>query len=906
MKVICSLLLMCSVLFSATLTPTQLELAKAAGYSESDIKKELLKKDNSKQKVQKEQIIENDIEIDEKNSKLKEESDKVKESDETKESENKYLSEEKLDRFASLFFKNKNKLNPYSIPTPSNYTLNYGDKISLKIYGGANEDFVLDVNKDGNINIPQVKELKVIGLNFQEAKKLIKEETKKAYPNSTNILVDISEFSSIQVTISGLVNAPGLYNLSSFSTIKDALISSGGILENGSYRNILLKRAGKIYKSFDLYSLVRYGDSSSDTILKNGDIILVKPISKEIKLTGDVNYNAIFELKKGEGFKTLFNFAAGFKAKANQNAISLKRYENDTIKVYTLNKEELYRFTPKNGDEVHVYSTSILGANLVKISGNIIAPSEKELPTDNKLSTLLNNELKQFGENGYFKEDTNYNFAVIKNDNSIKGFNLKNVLTKKEDHTIKAGDEITIFKNSDLKEKPYIYAKGEVVDDSKRKYDFYDGMSVSDLFGLVKFNSEIFEEVEKNSNLSKNDVLDEDGKLRKAVRVDKTKVQITRLHENKKSTFLVNLRENKNFKLKKYDEVRFFDFSAVNDKMSATIKGEVFIPGTYDINENTTINDIVNISGGLTKKALKARFEVVRYYTEDYQRKRKVLALDMNKALNLKIKIFPDDEITIFPIANWNNKKYVNIKGLVRYPGKYAIEEGEKLSSVILRAGGFLPNAFVEGAVFTREEVRELQEKRLQETLDRLGNQVLKASTSSESLGEEKDETSKKLQAIKQLENEAKRNKPIGRVSLNLYYDLNRFKKSPYDITLKDEDTLYIPSISDTVSVVGEVLNQNTFVFNSDLDTDDYLSKAGGVTELANEDYIYIVKANGETVKYESNYFWGNDKKIFKGDTIVVPMEFDMFSDMKFAKDVSSILYQFAITAASLKTVGGI
>lgn len=877
MRVIYSLLLLCSIMFAATFTPAQLELAKAAGYTEADIKKELSKKEGVKDDVQKEQIIENDIVLDNKEQNLKED-EKSNE-----------LTEKKLEKFASLFFNNKNKVNPYSIPTPSNYNLNYGDKISLKIYGASNEDFILDVNKDGNINIPQVKELKVIGLNFSEAKKLIKEETKKAYPNSTNILVDISEFSSIQITISGLVNAPGLYNLSSFSTIKDALISSGGILENGSYRNILLKRAGKIYKSFDLYSLVRYGDASSDTILKNGDIILVKPINKEIKLSGDVNYNGIFELKNNESFRNLFDFAAGFKAKANQNAISLKRYENDTIKVYTLNKNELYKFKPKNGDEIHVYSTSILGANLVKIIGNVVAPSEKELPEDNKLSTLFENELVQFGKNGYFKKDTNYNFAVIKNDNKIKSFNLQNVLDKKEDYTIKAGDEITIFKNSDLKEKPYIYANGEVVDDTKRKYEFYEGMSVSDLFGLVKFNSEVFED-----------------KIRKPIRVDKTKVQITRLHNNQKSTFLVDLNENKNFKLKKYDEVRFFDFSAVNDKMTATIKGEVFIPGTYDINENTTINDIVNISGGLTKKALRARFEVVRYYTEDYQRKRKVLALDMDKALNLKIKVFADDEITIFPIANWNEKKYVEIKGLVKYPGKYAIEDGEKLSSVILRAGGFLPNAFVEGAVFTREEVRELQEKRLQETLDRLGNQVLKASTSSESLGEEKDETSKKLQAIKQLENEAKRNKPIGRVSLNLYHDLNRFKNSPYDIALKDEDTLYVPSISDTVSVVGEVLNQNTFVYNSKLDTDDYLAKAGGVTELANEEYIYIVKANGETIKYESSYFWGNDKEIFKGDTIVVPMEFDTFSDMKFAKDVSSILYQFAITAASLKTVGGI
>lgn len=860
MKVIYTLLLMCSVLFSAEITPLQLQMLKEAGVDKSAL-------ENKKQIVQKnEQVVENDIETDED-----------------------IEADKELTRFASLFFNNKNKLNPYSIPTPSNYSLNYGDKLSLEIYGAQNEDFELLVNKDGNINIPNVSKLRVIGMSFVQAKKYIMEETKKAYPNSSNILVDISEFTSIQVTISGLVNAPGLYNLSSFSTIKDALISSGGILENGSYRNILLKRAGKIYKTFDLYSLVRYGNSSSDTVLRSGDIILVKPINKEIKLTGDINYNAIFELKNGESFKSLINFAAGFKARANQNAIRLKRYENDTIKVYTLNKKDLYKFTPKNGDELHVYSTSILGAKLVTIEGNVIAPSEKELPKDKKLSTLLKSELNQFGKKGYFKSDTNYNFAVIKNDNTINSFSLKKVLNNKEDVTLKIGDTITIFKNSDLKEKPYVYAKGDVVDDTKRKYDFYDGMSISDLFGMVKFNSELIEEDK-----------------RKSIQVDNTKVQITRLSENKKSIFLVNVSTNKNFKLLKYDEVTFFDFSMVNDAITATIKGEVFIPGTYDINENTTVNDIVNISGGLTKKALKARFEVARYYTENFERKRKILALDMNKALNLKVKIYADDEITIFPIANWNDKKYVELKGLVRYPGKYAIEDGEKLSSVILRAGGFLSDAFIEGSVFTREEVKLLQEKRLEESLDRLNSQLIKASAGSESLGDDDKDTKDKLVALQQLEKQAKRNKPIGRVSLNLYHDLNRFKNSTYDLTLKDEDTLFVPSMSDTISVVGEVLNQNTFVYNKELDTDDYLAKAGGITELANEDYIYIVKVNGETMKYESNYFWGNQKKIFKGDTIVVPMEFDMFSDIKFAKDVSSILYQFAITAASLKTVGGI
>ena len=162
------------------------------------------------------------------------------------------------------------------------------------------------------------------------------------------------------------------------------------------------------------------------------------------------------------------------------------------------------------------------------------------------------------------------------------------------------------------------------------------------------------------------------------------------------------------------------------------------------------------------------------------------------------------------------------------------------------------------------------------------------------------------LLAVTQLEKEAATKKPIGRVSINLYHDLNRFKNSPSDLTLKDKDTLYVPAINDTISVVGEVLNQNTFVYDGKSDAKDYLEKAGGATELAEEDYIYIVKANGEAKRVENEYFWGSSNDVFKGDTIVVPMKLDPISDIAFTKDITQILYQLAITAASLKTVGGI
>jgi len=225
---------------------------------------------------------------------------------------------------------------------------------------------------------------------------------------------------------------------------------------------------------------------------------------------------------------------------------------------------------------------------------------------------------------------------------------------------------------------------------------------------------------------------------------------------------------------------------------------------------------------------------------------------------------------------------------------------------VLKRAGGFTKHAFIEGSVFTREDVKELQIKRLQESLDKLKTKAMQVSAMANEAGEDSKSKENMLNAVTQLEKEAANKKPIGRVSLDLYYDLDRFANSAYNLTLKDKDTLYIPAINDTISIVGEVLNQNTFVYDSKSDAKDYIQKAGGLTELADEDYIYIVKANGQARKIENDYFWGSSNDVFKGDTVVVPLKINTISDIAFAKDVTSILYNIAITAASLKTVGGI
>ncbi len=892
MKNILLLLMFSLSLFAQGLTPVQQQMLKQYGY---------VKKGSVQVKTVTPQEIKNDIDLDEPETKdnLNKEEKSVQPTKPVYRQDDKTTEKtvKKLKRYGQQFFKNKNKLNPYSVPTPANYVLNRGDKLSVNIYGGEPNDFELQVDRQGNIIIPQVGKVQVIGKSYKDAKETIKKECQKAYPTSTSVMVDIVEFSPIQVTVSGLVNAPGLYNLTTFSTIKDALIASGGVLPNGSYRNIVLKRGGTIYSTFDLYALIRYGDTSSDTALKNGDVIFVPPIKKEVVLKGAVNIPAIYELKDDEKFKDLFSFASGLKADANKRVVSLKRYSaNRHIKVSTLSYDALQDLTPKNGDVITTYKLSDLSANAVTITGNIVAEGDRELPSDRRLSTLLKKELYYFGKKGFFKKNTVFNYGVIKSVDKIKAFNLKSVLSGKEDYFLSNGDEIHIYSEKELGKTPFVYVEGDVVDNSKQKYIYTKNMSLSDLFNIVKFKRDSLDNNETISYIK--------DELDKNITIPSTKVTIQRTLHNKTLSFTKDAYFDANFKLKPYDIVAFYEFDKTSDKLTATITGEVFLPKEYEIGKSTTINHLIKLAGGLTRKALHSHFEIARYKSDGVERHREIISLSLDKALQKGVKILPDDEVKILPIANWRDKKYITLKGQVRFPGRYAIEDGEKLSSVIERAGGFSENAFIEGAVFTRESVKKLQKERIQESVEKLRTKSLQLGASATNAGEKAEDKTRMLEVVKQLEKKAKEIKPIGRISINLYYDMDRFEQSPYDITLKDGDSLYIPTMSDTVTVIGEVLNPNTFVYEPNTTVDGYLGKAGGFTQVADEDHVYLVKANGEARRVDSSFFMGSKQEVFKGDTIVIPMKLEIVSNIKYAKDVTSILYQLAVTAASLHTVG--
>ena len=365
---------------------------------------------------------------------------------------------------------------------------------------------------------------------------------------------------------------------------------------------------------------------------------------------------------------------------------------------------------------------------------------------------------------------------------------------------------------------------------------------------------------------------------------------------------------DEDFKLNPFDEVEFFNYFDTNPRNSVTIKGEVYKEGEIFIDRNTDFFEVLKLAGGLTKRAYIEEFELIRYALVDNERVRTIKRVSFEDVRMHGLELKDGDEITIFTIPNWYDTKQITLKGEVKFPGIYTIKTGEKLSDVIKRAGGYTKQAFINGAIFTRESIKVNEEKRMKESMLKIKQQMAFISANGKQLGAEKSSAADLVATINLLEEQTKDYEAVGRLVVYLDKDLQKFEKSEFNIRLEDGDTLTIPSFNDTVSVYGEVMNPGSFVFNSTKDADDYIEQAGGVSDKSDTESIYIVYANGEAKKINSGYLFGmdSDYTVPTGSTIVVPMKIDQVSGMLVWKEVSQIVYQLAVTAASLDTLGAL
>jgi len=387
-----------------------------------------------------------------------------------------------------------------NIPVPQDYVISPGDEIVLTGWGQVDINLRVTVDRNGTISLPKVGTVNVTGVKYQDLEEYLKNQIGRVFRNF-QLSVSLGKLRSLQVFVVGQAKRPGVYTVSSLSTLINTLFMSGGPSANGSMRHIQLKRAGKIVTELDVYELLVKGDKSKDVALLSGDVIYIPPIGHLAAISGSVKTPAIYELKDDKtSLTSLLELSGGLTTTAAGQKVLLERIADRTVRKveeFQLDSQGLTRLV-RDGDLVQVFSIDARFDNAVTLRGSVASPGRYPWKDGMRVSDLIpsmdaliapeywarqNNAYRAntSGEGALRNQikrnqnEINWDYALVerlkKNDMStaLLPFNLGKAINGKDAESnllLQPGDVITIFSKEDMqgpsaKQSVYVRLEGE-------------------------------------------------------------------------------------------------------------------------------------------------------------------------------------------------------------------------------------------------------------------------------------------------------------------------------------------------------------------------------------------------------------------------------------------------------------
>ncbi|ELB2056620.1 SLBB domain-containing protein [Vibrio parahaemolyticus] len=807
--------------------------------------------------------------------------------------------QEELKRFGlDLFAGSPSTFAPISdVPVPANYTVGAGDEIIVQLFGKENETHRLRVNRAGTINFPSLGPVNVAGMHFSDVRDSLTQRVKE---QMIGVRSDISlgELRTMQVFVMGDAYKPGAYTVSALTTISQAIYYSGGFGESGALRDIQLKRDGKIIRKLDMYDLLLKGDASNDVRLLPDDVVLIGSVNDTVSIEGEINRPAIYEVKAGETYQQLIQMAGGFTANAHVEQLEIKRYASHGARealTLDFNKTQDRQSKVKNGDAIKILKKSEELTRYVQIEGDVRHPGYVEWRNGLRVADLFKSV------DSAFNSTADVNYAVVvreinpQRDIEVFQLSLANAILSpgsQDNLQLQSRDRILVFNrfnNEDLD----TLATQEAVSKAKTLEQAQEQAKLEQQKEQEVMSSSVAVSHSENGMLN-NQNTTEQAKSAKIIFRGKeiTEEDFEKLKQNTRRTLLapVLLQLQQQSRLGLAPQI-------------AEVFGEVKHPGRYPITPRMTVSTLIEAAGGLTYNAFTINAELARtaINSADERAYIDVERIDLRKAIQGSVSddaiIVGRDRLNILEKPNVKLQSTVTLQGEVRFPGTYTVRQGETLNELLERAGGLTEFAHPQGAIFTREALR-LQEQKLlnQYAADMRKETAKKTFRADSNMGSVISDPEKTLAFVE----EASRSKALGRMVVQL----NRILKGERsaDFMLEDGDFLFVPTFRNTVSIMGEVQVPITYLLDNKLDVNDYLNKAGGAKKQADEDRIFVVRADGSVYKPTSGYWFGNNHEELKaGDTIVVPIDTDYRDALSTWTAATQILYQTGVAINALK-----
>ena len=855
-----------------------------------------------------------------------------------------------------------------NMPIPPDYVLGPKDNVKIILYGNKNATYDLRVTRDGEIFFPEIGPISIAGLTFLDFKETI-HQIVTSQMIGTKVSVTLGSLRSIDIFVLGEAYQPGMYTISALSTLTNAIFKSGGVNVTGSLRYIQLKRKGKTISTFDFYDLLLKGDTSNDRRLRHGDVVFIPPITKTVGISGEVGRPGIYELKEKETLGNLIKFAGRLKPKADVFSAYLHRVD-PTVNGFNLisvdlNNSSLSSFELNDGDVLSIHSVVDNLKNAVLVTGHAQQPGFFPWKEGMRIDDLIksSDDLLSMTDLNYVlvkREDIsnqNYQFLQINLEEIFKNdASESNILLFEKDEIIFFPSLLTPEQiTTTLLQDKYLFEDNQfVLEDNEwnslsylRKSLMEEPLTVGELGELTSaMKSEGIDQTGPSISNDSQDIrryyeysiydycsLSEDMAIKVVAAAGfKTKksIPLTDLNKLSKPEDFINLKrgvENELMELRNSEknqqlaptitnlcrrqlldpviEIINRQIAPRNEKKIISVFGNVDFPGVYPLTKGMILEDAIQAAGGLKDATYGAEIELRRNNIVGKQSSFVDSVTSVSDAQAMQVKLQEMDVINIKQVSMSSGT--VEITGEVYFSGIYPFAENQTLGDLIRRAGGITKFGSYKAAYFQRESLKQDELERLSVAKEALKRKILLSSQSS-ALGKENNALdADMIEALSSLiagGSTTEEDQTMGRLVIDLESIMRGLVE---DIVLEDGDTLHIPRLQQSVSVIGEVFVENTHFYKDGLSVDDYVNLSGGITEYANEANIYLIKVDGRVVVSSliagNSFFRKNSEAIQPGDTIVVPLEVQPYSGIKASTEITQIIYQMAIATAAINSL---
>ena len=778
-----------------------------------------------------------------------------------------------VDRFGMQVFENGTRdlqMIPMDLPVGPEYVLGPGDGLSVDLWGGVSRRFYRVVDREGRVSLPEVGPLLVAGKSLAEVQESF-QKTLRTQFRDVSADVSLTRLRTVRVYVVGDVRRPGPYDVSSLSTPLNALFAAGGPTGRGSLRILKHFRGNQLVQDVDVYDLLLHGVKGDMQRLENGDSVLVPPLGPEITIEGMVRRPAVYEQKGEKSLADAFALAGGLLPSATLQHVEVQRvvaHDRHTMLSLDISQDDpsdditkqLESFEIQDGDKIRVFPIAPYAQDAVYLEGHVIRPGKYSYRKGMRVTDILSSYKDLLPEPALqYAEIIRLSEPDFRP--TVQSFNIEQALADpKTAPELRPLDTVQIFGRYDFEDAPNVSVLGDVR--APGTYQTSGDVHISDAIHLA-------------GGLEP-DAASEDAQVFRYMPDSTLKIL------NVKLSGALQGNPQDNVVLSSRDRVLVHKNPAAVDPATVSVKGEVEHPGRYPLTADMRISDLIRVAGGLKQSADTNSADLTHYYWKDDKqvlaKQEDVLLADAmlgNPAKNPELN--NGDVLAIRQVPGWTDLgASISLRGEVSHPGSYGIRPGERLSSVLLRAGGFGPGAYPYGAVLMRPEVQKLEQRSYGELVQRVREQqaTLKlTATSANDPDQRISAESAFVQWQTTLEN-LMSSPPTGRVSIQISSNIKSWANGPRDVPLRAGDILVIPKRPSYVLVQGQVYGPTAVAYRPGRSANWYLTQAGGTTNMANRRAIFVVRADGTVIGSHSS-FWVSGSAmnvaLQPGDMVVAP-----------------------------------